>query len=71
MNDLLERISFSSIVWLLPTALLIHEVEEWNILRWYRRNFVDLSPILQKLDRFGRFMARSLGFDKDQLTRAA
>lgn len=35
---------FKTMIWLLPIALAIHEAEEWNILGWYHRNFVDLPP---------------------------
>ena len=34
--------SFLTAIWLLPVALLLHEAEEWNILRWEQRNFVNL-----------------------------
>lgn len=34
--------SFLTAIWLLPVALLFHEAEEWNILRWEQRNFVNL-----------------------------
>lgn len=37
-----EGISFSTVIWLLPLAMALHEIEEWNILDWYHRNFVDL-----------------------------
>src|SRR3990172_5013979 len=29
-------------MWLLPVAVALHEAEEWNILGWYQRNFVNL-----------------------------
>lgn len=34
--------SFLTAIWLLPVALVLHEAEEWNILRWEQRNFVNL-----------------------------
>ena len=34
--------SFLAAIWLLPIAVALHEVEEWNILGWYQRNFVNL-----------------------------
>jgi hypothetical protein len=37
-------VSFLTAIWLLPIALAFHEAEEWNILPWYRRNFVNLPP---------------------------
>jgi hypothetical protein len=43
--EFLEGVSFSTVVWLLPIAVAIHELEEWNILGWYQRNFVELPPM--------------------------
>lgn len=34
--------SFLTAIWLLPVAVALHEAEEWNILGWYQRNFVNL-----------------------------
>lgn len=34
--------SFLTAIWLLPFAVALHEAEEWNILPWYQRNFVNL-----------------------------
>ena len=36
--------SFLLAIWLLPVAVALHEAEEWNILGWYQRNFVNLPP---------------------------
>jgi hypothetical protein len=33
--------TFRQAVWLLPLAWALHEAEEWNIMAWYRENFVD------------------------------
>jgi hypothetical protein len=35
---------FSSVLWLLVGAFVLHEAEEWNITAFERRNFVDLPP---------------------------
>jgi hypothetical protein len=32
-------------VWLLPAALALHELEEWNILGWYNAHWVNVDPI--------------------------
>jgi len=37
-----NAMSFLTAVWLLPLALAVHEAEEWNILSWEQRNFVNL-----------------------------
>ena len=36
------KLDFLTILWLFPITLLIHELEEWNILKWYDRHFVDM-----------------------------
>ena len=33
---------FSAFIWLLPIFLFLHEMEEWNILLWYERNYINL-----------------------------
>jgi Protein of unknown function with HXXEE motif len=38
----LNHMPFLTVIWLLPIALALHEAEEWNILPWEQRNFVDL-----------------------------
>lgn len=43
--EFFEGISFSTVVWLLPAAIALHEMEEWNILGWYHRRFVDLPEM--------------------------
>jgi hypothetical protein len=41
----LDKLGFLTVLWLFPVAVTLHETEEWNILRWYRRNFQDLPPL--------------------------
>jgi hypothetical protein len=38
----LNSISFRTIIWALPVVFLFHELEEWNILVWYERFYVDM-----------------------------
>lgn len=40
--------SFSSTLWLFVAAFVLHEVEEWNITAFERRNFVDLPATFTK-----------------------
>ena len=42
MFTILNQMSFLTAIWLMPFALAFHEAEEWNILRWEQRNFVNL-----------------------------
>jgi hypothetical protein len=30
--------------WSIPIILTFHELEEWNILKWYKRHFIDPPP---------------------------
>jgi hypothetical protein len=45
------RLDFLGGVWAFAGALALHEVEEWNILRWYQRNYVDLPPVTDEAVR--------------------
>ena len=47
------HLDFLKMIWLFPTFLLIHELEEWNILVWYKRNFRDHPE--NKTNRSTRF----------------
>jgi len=42
--SLFEQLGFLSMVWLFLIAFVIHEVEEWNITNFERRNFVGVPP---------------------------
>lgn len=44
----LENINFTLLLWIFAIAFALHEVEEWNIMKWYQRNFVDLPPTTDK-----------------------
>jgi hypothetical protein len=45
LMEFFEGVSFSMVVWLLPVAIALHELEEWNMLGWYHGNFVDLPDM--------------------------
>jgi hypothetical protein len=40
----LENLDFLSVLWLFPIAFALHEAEEWNIMKWYHRNYANLPP---------------------------
>ncbi|MFZ5353652.1 MAG: HXXEE domain-containing protein [Bacillota bacterium] len=44
MINYLNTIDFNYIIWLIPAVLLLHELEEWNILKWYEANYTDIPP---------------------------
>ncbi len=41
-------IGFLTAAWAFPLAVTLHEFEEWNIIPWYRRNYVDLPPLTDR-----------------------
>ncbi len=44
----LQGLDFLTALALFPIAVTIHELEEWNIVRWYEQNFVDLPHLTDK-----------------------
>ncbi len=42
MNQLFSFINSMDLIWIIPVLLFIHELEEWNILTWYKKYFVNL-----------------------------
>jgi hypothetical protein len=54
MSDILTtivQINFLTWLWIFVVVFALHELEEWNILIWYRRNYVDLPPSTDKAIR--------------------
>jgi hypothetical protein len=47
----LGRLNFLKALWLFPLAVALHEAEEWNLVRWYERNYDDLPPMTNKSAR--------------------
>jgi Protein of unknown function with HXXEE motif len=58
----LQRLDFLTALWLFPLAVALHEFEEWNIVRWYEQNFVDLPPLTDKGARAWIVFSSILGF---------
>jgi hypothetical protein len=48
INTVLQNIDFIGWVWIFVIAFALHELEEWNILRWYERNYTDLPASTNK-----------------------
>lgn len=54
MNNIfaaIAQIDFLVWLWIFAIAYAFHELEEWNILRWYQRNYVDLPPATDRTVR--------------------
>jgi hypothetical protein len=44
----MNRFPFRKVVWILPIAWAFHEMEEWNIISWYQKHFVnppEMTPL--------------------------
>ena len=46
MDTVLRTVPTSRLVWLLPVAFALHELEEWNIAEWYRRYWTNVDPAI-------------------------
>lgn len=44
MIELFNSIRFEQLIWIFAIVSVLHELEEWNILKWYERNYRDLPP---------------------------
>jgi hypothetical protein len=54
MNNILASISgidYLAWLWIFAFAYALHELEEWNILRWYQRNYVEMPPATDRTIR--------------------
>jgi hypothetical protein len=58
----LQRLDFLTSLWLFPVAVALHELEEWNIVRWYELNFVDLPQLSDKGARAWIVFSSLVGF---------
>lgn len=43
MNQLFAVMNNVNIIWIIPALLFLHELEEWNILKWYRKYYTDFT----------------------------
>lgn len=46
----LNNINFRKLIWLFPIILFLHEMEEWNILKWYHKHQIELPIGMTNLD---------------------
>lgn len=46
MATVLGKIPIRRVAWLLPVAFALHELEEWNIVEWYRRYWTNVDPAM-------------------------
>jgi hypothetical protein len=65
MNNLqtaIAQIDFLTWLWAFAFAFALHELEEWNILRWYQRNYIDLPPSTNRAVRAWIIFVVLVGF---------
>ncbi len=41
MLSIINLVEFKHIIWIIPVTLLVHELEEWNIVNWHKKNFTN------------------------------
>jgi hypothetical protein len=58
----LETLGFLRVLWLFPIAFALHEAEEWNIMKWYHRNYADLPPATDRSARTWIVFISLVGF---------
>ena len=60
----LSEVPIRRLLWLLPLAFALHELEEWNILDWYRQYWtnVDAELMTQRTVRTHLVWSSVLGF---------
>jgi len=58
----INQIDFLTWLWLFVIAFAFHEMEEWKILRWYQRNYLDLPPSTNKAVRVWIVFVILVGF---------
>jgi hypothetical protein len=60
--ETLARFEFHKAIWLLPCVWALHEAEEWNILEWYERYWVNVPPMKQTIVWIGLVLMSLIGF---------
>ncbi len=62
MNQVASFINSINVIWLIPIFLFIHELEEWNILSWYKKYFNNLPGSTNVSIRIHIFTFGIVGF---------
>ena len=42
MEKIISSIGIYNLIWVIPVLFSIHEFEEWNILKWYKKHYTNL-----------------------------
>lgn len=58
----LRDLPFTTLIWLLPISLTLHELEEWNIMPWYQANFANPPQTPDHAAHTGLLFISALGF---------
>lgn len=62
MNQISLFINNTNIIWIIPVFLFIHELEEWNILNWYKKHFINLPDSSNTSVKIHIFTLSALAF---------
>jgi hypothetical protein len=63
LMEMLKLLSNSlDVVWLIPVFFFIHEIEEWNILAWYKKYYANLPNSTNVSIRIHIFALSAIGF---------
>ena len=44
MLQFLNQFNIINFIWIIPAIFFIHELEEWNILKWYKKFYNNIPP---------------------------
>jgi hypothetical protein len=58
----LSALEFHQLIWILPCLWALHEAEEWNIIPWYERFWVNVPPMKPVVVWTGLVLMSLVGF---------
>ena len=60
--DFLNHINLKAAMWIIPIIFFVHEMEEWNILDWYKCTYCPPPPSTKLSCRIWLFLISIFGF---------
>ena len=61
LAEMLSRMEFQKVVWLLAIAFALHEAEEWNIMAWYNQYYADPPQMSNAVTWFALALISAVG----------
>lgn len=59
---LLKNVDFRHLIWIIPLVHMLHELEEWNIMKWYKSTYTDLPGSTASSIRLWLIIVSVIGF---------